>query len=299
MSTKPEQMKQKNIPDIPVLNGLSEIIDDYDAFIFDIYGVIHDGIRLYEHTITCLRKLREAGKDICLLSNTPRRCHEIESDLSQINLPRDLYDHVVTAGDSAHDAVKARAGQKCWYAGTHRFEALLDGVTLEIFDTPDNADFILNAISSSYPLSPDEIYTALSKALDMKLPMICANPDLIVNIGDQTHICAGTYADWYLEQGGTVSYHGKPHAPVYDMVWEMMGKPDKTRTIAIGDSLKTDIQGANDFGIDSIFNLIGIHWHNIKRSDASEKPDLEKLAQMIDNQPYKPSSILCGLSWVI
>lgn len=260
-----------------VLSGLREITDQYDTFLLDIWGVIHDGVKLYPHTVSCLEQIREAGKTTCLLSNTPLRRHDIIASLAEMGVARGLYDHVVTAGDSAHEHMKDFAGQKCWFAAAPVYLPLLEGTGIECVDRPEDADFTLNAITNKLGWDESQTKDLLDRALARGLPMICADPDIVVNHGDTIEKCSGAYALYYEEKGGTVTYHGKPHLPVYEMAWSLLGKPDKARIAAIGDSFHTDIQGAGAFGIDSVLNLAGIH--------NGDSGDLEKLLSEQDFQP--------------
>ena len=113
----------------------------------------------------------------------------------------------------------------------------------------------------------------------------------------RSFLCAGSFAKYYEEKGGDVLYHGKPHRPIYDMAWSLLGKPDKSRIIAVGDSLHTDIQGANGFGIASLFNLVGIHQDEVRVSSENSETDMAKLTNMLNSQPHKPTAVLGGLKW--
>lgn len=281
----------------PLIGGLSEVAPKYDAFILDIFGVIHNGLKLYPETIKCLSNLKEMDKQVCMLSNTPRRRHQVSGDLTKLGLDKELYDHIITAGDSAYEAVKKNSDKRMWFGGSERFESLLEGIDLDLADGPEDCECVLNAIDGLFNTDQQAIMRQLQIALDRNVPMICANPDLVVSIGDQIHTCAGTYADWYADNGGTVSYHGKPHEPVYEEALEFFGNIDKTKILAVGDALKTDIQGANRFGIDSIFNLTGIHWEEVQLDRQAKTIDEEKLKDAIDKQPYRPRYILCGFTW--
>ncbi|MCB9990613.1 MAG: TIGR01459 family HAD-type hydrolase [Rhodospirillales bacterium] len=281
----------------PLLQGLGDIAAKYDHFILDIWGVLHNGIKPFPGTIACLQNLKSQGKKICLVSNTPDSSSVIAQRLAEMGISRDLYDKIITAGDSAHDDIKTRSGQKCWYAGNRTETCLLDGIELDLVDGPEDADFIVNDL---YALSDEEkqaLIPLYEKAIAKNLPMICGNPDLIVNVGDDVNECPGTYARLYEEMGGTVIYHGKPHKPIYDTAWELLGKPDKSRLAAVGDSLHTDIQGANGFGITGIFNLAGIHREEILHDINPDEIDPKKLKSMIDAQPHKPDMILNGFRW--
>ena len=134
----------------------------------------------------------------------------------------------------------------------------------------------------------------LRTAANKDLPMLCANPDLVVNIGTELYECAGTFAALYEQMGGRVIYFGKPHKPVYETCFEYLGKPEKSRICAVGDSFHTDITGANRFRIDSVINLIGIHWEEVVTAG---KADPAKLEALLESQNTQPIYMMAGLSW--
>lgn len=280
---------------IPLLHGLRDVTDRYDAFFIDIYGVIHDGLKLFPGTKDCLENLKAAGKAVCLLSNTARRRHETRDDLAAMGLPPDLYTAIVTAGDSAHDSMKKYRGKTCWYTGTDENLGLIEGHGIAVQDAPESAHFVLNTIPGTEFYDENDLYKKMDRAVTLRLPMICADPDLVVNIGNRQVKCGGTFALYYEQRGGQVEYHGKPHAPVYEAAWEFLGKPDKSRLAGIGDALHTDMQGANRFSIDGILNLDGIHGHEVR--DPGGIPDPGKLARLVASQEHKPSAALNTFAW--
>lgn len=277
------------------IDGIGAIANDYDAFILDIWGVLHDGIAPYPGTIDCLDALRQAGKRIVLLSNTPDRQGTIAARLAEMGIGVEFYDHIVTAGDSAHADIAARAGQSCWYAGSDGMRRLTEGLDVRLAAGPDDADFIVNVLFDLSPAEKEKACRLLERARGRDLPMICANPDLVVNVGDALKECPGTYALYYEQIGGTVIYHGKPHAKVYELAWSLLGRPDKARIAAVGDSLHTDIQGANNFGIASVMNLAGIHREEWQL--APGEAGSAKVAAMLAGQPHRPDALLNGFCW--
>ena len=270
------------------IKSIEEISDRYDSFILDIFGVLHDGINAFPDTRRTLEALKNAGKNICLLSNSPRRADNAAAQMVPMGLPRELYDNVVTSGESTHDDLKNNyQGQRCWFLGNAYVAEVVEGMALDLLDGPRGADFILNTIPGTESKTIQKLEENLKIAAADDLPMICANPDLVVHIGETLHECAGTFAKKYEDMGGRVIYHGKPHAPVYERCHALLGHPDKARICAVGDSLHTDIAGANNFGIDCMLNLAGIHREEIT-------PD--KLDH-IEDQPYKPTYLIAGFSW--
>jgi HAD superfamily hydrolase (TIGR01459 family) len=270
-----------------MIPGLAAIADHYDHFIIDIFGVIHDGIEPFPDTIATLRSLKAAGKEICLLSNSPRRANGTAGQLSAMNIGRDLYDHIVTSGETTHEYLRTELatstlGKNCWFIDTGYARDIVMGLDLNLVNGPGEADFILNSIPGTQSSDAKALISNLERAVSKKILMICANPDLVVNIGHEQYECAGTFAKLYEDMGGAVLYHGKPHGPVYDRCYDLLGRPDKSRICAIGDSLHTDIAGATNFGIDSILNLAGIH-----RSDNLD----------LNNQPHRPRYVMAGFAW--
>jgi HAD superfamily hydrolase (TIGR01459 family) len=125
--------------------------------------------------------------------------------------------------------------------------------------TPAQADFLLNTGPDDH-LGPDDpsIYApTLHAALAANLPMVCANPDLEVVRDGKRIICAGLLAEYYESQGGRVIQRGKPDPAIYTPTLALLGT-EKSRTLAIGDSLRTDITGAKAAGIDACWILSGI-----------------------------------------
>lgn len=288
----------------PFIEGISNIKDEFDHFILDIFGVLHDGLEPFPGTVKALTGLKEAGKQVCLLSNTPRRAEGALEQMEIMGISRDLVDHIVTSGEATHYALKERpddfhqsCGQECWFIGDAQKQEMLDGLDLNAVNGPQEASFMVNSITARTQHMITEFKHLLEESLDKDLPMICANPDLVVNVGDKQYECAGAFAALYENMGGRVVYHGKPHAPVYERCYELLGKPPKNSVVAIGDSLHTDIAGANNFGIASVFNLVGIHWEEVRMDHRPQEADLEKVRLMVEAQPHHPSYTMAGFAW--
>lgn len=186
----------------PHLNGLSEMADRFDVFFLDIFGLLHNGITLYSGTINCLEELLKHNKKICLVSNTPRLPENVMGDLRAKGLESHLYHEVVTAGYSArHELIEHHRGKKIFYTGKDEFIGFIQDLDLVRVEDPADADIIINAISGLTPQNDKLIYEQFGRALEFKKPMLCANPDMVVHIGDTLYTCAGTYAKWYADRG--------------------------------------------------------------------------------------------------
>ncbi len=285
-----------------LLNGLEEIAQDYDGFIIDIFGVIHDGLELLPHTIETLTYLKANNKTVCFLSNSPRRADDAGRQCLEMGLPEDLLPAIMTSGEASHHALEefiTQYGSNCWFIsnGKPELATLTEGINANFLEGPEGADFILNSIPGTEETEKGKLLADLGYAAELDLPMICANPDLVVHIGDKLHECAGTFAKIYEDIGGHVTYFGKPYEPVYIEAQKKLGEIEKEKTCAIGDSFHTDIQGANNFGIDSIFNLAGIHREELGLDPATKTVNSEIIQKLLEKQTHKPTYIMDGFKW--
>lgn len=281
------------------ISGMSEIIDQYDHFVLDIFGVIHDGIKPFAGTLTVLEELQKAGKQVCLLSNSPNRAARAVRHMEHMGIARSSYHHVVTSGEATHLAFRDQQdmfGRDCWLVGTDMMAEVFEGYDITLHSDPLQASFILNSIPGTHKTAKDTFMDNLKVAVDRDLPMICANPDMVVNIGSEQYECAGTFAQYYEDIGGRVVYHGKPHAPVYEQCYELMGSPEKSRVCAVGDSFHTDITGANRFGIDVVWNIEGIHESEV-RCPVNGNVDNARVETMLSSQSQKPTYVMAGFQW--
>ena len=248
------------------LQGLREIAAGYDGLVLDLWGVLHDGQRPFPDVVPALTALKQAGKRLAILSNAPRRAALVEARMNEIGLAPGLYDHVHSSGEETwqhlrrrDDAFYAALGRRCYHIGPTRDDNMLEGAGLTRVASLAESQFILNTGPSDWDETVAQYEPLLQEALARGLPMVCANPDLVVIHHGRRSICAGAVAERYEALGGTVRWHGKPMPGVYHTVFQWLGVADKRRVLAVGDSLRTDIAGANNAGIDSVLVLTGIH----------------------------------------
>ncbi len=249
------------------LTGFSALAERYDGFILDLWGVIHDGVRPYPGAIDCLRRLRAAGKRAVLLSNAPRRVRVAQRSMRGMGIDDDLYTGCLTSGEATHlmlreriDPWFARLGDRVFHLGPERDRNVMEGLPLTRVARPAEATFVLNTgADAERSLTEVAAYEDLLQACRAAgLPMICANPDLVVIRGGVPELCAGAIARRYEEMGGIARWIGKPDPTIYAPVLEMLDTP-KPRVLAVGDALRTDIAGAAAIGVDACWVLGGIH----------------------------------------
>ena len=251
----------------PFLNGLRHIAENYQGFLLDLWGVTHNGVRLFDGVLDCLQRLHAANKTIMFLSNAPRRAASIREQLTDFGVPRNLYQDVVSSGEVAWSFLKQKSdnnlgpyatwGNTFYHIGPPRDTNVYEDLPLRKTHTIDDADFILNSGPSDNDSTVADYHALLQRAQTNDCPMICLNPDLEVLRGTQRVICAGALAQYYQSIGGYVTFHGKPYSDVYDHSCRLLNLPAKA-LLAIGDSLHTDIAGAHGYGIGSILVLSGI-----------------------------------------
>ena len=275
-------------------NNLSEFADNYDFFIVDLWGVLHDGQAPYPDAIDALKFLHEKNKKVVLLSNAPRRASKAKDVLGRLGFDESLYDHVLTSGEVTHKymAVTKNFGEKYYYIGPEKDEDLLDGLRYKRVNEPSEADFAIVTGFDKDDSQRDEKDADIEKCIDANLPLICANPDrVVVRQNGQRMLCAGIIADRYKEKGGKVHYFGKPYNDAYEECLEALEAFDKTKVAAIGDSLHTDIAGANDMGIFSVLVTGGIMANELDIKPG-EMPDKETVRLTCEKEKTFPNAIL-------
>ncbi len=241
---------------------LSAIAERYDAILCDVWGVIRDGRALIPAAIDALQRYRAQGGAVVLLSNSPRRGASLQSFLAQMGAPANAWDDVVSSGEATFALLSARAPGPAYKLGPDWDDGLYEGSGLE-FAPLTEARFISCTGLVDYPDDhPDRYEDLLREAQLRRLPMICANPDIVVQHMGQLAWCAGALAQRYEQIGGEVLLAGKPHAPIYDLAYQrieaLRGVTEKSRILAIGDGPATDIAGAVSEDLDAFFIADGV-----------------------------------------
>jgi HAD superfamily hydrolase (TIGR01459 family) len=286
-----------------VLDRLADVADAYDGFIIDLWGVLHDGVQPYAYSRDTLKALKRADKHVVLLSNAPRPSADVQLRLREMGFADDDYDHLLTSGEDTRRHLRRRTddfykglGEAVYLLGLPKDENILDGVPgRRVTDIRDADYFVNTGVDLGETL--DVALPHLEAALDRKLPMICANPDLTIVTRGRTEICAGVLAAWYAERGGVVRYHGKPYPGVYHTCFNELGLGDPKRVLAIGDGLKTDIRGANAAGCDGLLIAGGVHAAEFGLTTASHDdlaqhlPSIERVAAAEGASPTYVSAV--------
>ena len=265
------------------LKHLSEVYKNYDTFVIDLWGVMHNGVKLNSKAIEAVDFLNKNSKKIVFLSNAPRPSSKVTNFLLKMNMDKKYLSNVMTSGEAAMHAINQnKFGKTFFHLGPPRdislFEKQLDNKT-EI----DKCDFILcTGLFDDHEEDINYYKKFLRKQISKKL--VCTNPDLTVHRGNIEELCAGSVAKVFEELGGKVIYYGKPYKEVYTKCFD-----EREKVLAIGDNLRTDIKGANNLNIDSIFITEGVHRQEID--------DLSKLDDLFTKYGVKTNFFQKELTW--
>ncbi|MFT0890788.1 TIGR01459 family HAD-type hydrolase [Pseudochelatococcus sp. G4_1912] len=280
------------------ITGIAGIADRYDVLLCDVWGVLHDGIAAFPEAGDALARFRAQGGTVVLLTNAPRPHGVIRVLLERMNARRDAYDAIVTSGDVTRGEIAARAGQPVYHLGPERDLPVFEGLDAPLTTLEEAAYVVCTGLFDDDNETPADYAESLQAMAARQLPMVCANPDLVVERGDQLLYCAGAIADAYEKISGHAIYAGKPHAPIYkraiDIAASLRGSPPK-RVLAIGDAMRTDIVGAADAGFDSLFVARGIHAN--EALDAQGNIDDGQLGDWLAAHPAAPTMAIERLVW--
>jgi HAD superfamily hydrolase (TIGR01459 family) len=268
----------------------------YDVVLCDIWGVVHDGVTAFDEACDALARFRRDGGTVILVTNAPRPSEWVARQLDRLRVPADAYDGVASSGDVTRTEVAARGGA-VFHIGPERDLTIFDGLDIR-FAAVDVADYVVcSGLFDDATETPDDYRAVIETMRRRGLFMLCANPDLVVKRGDTMLYCAGSIADLYRSAGGDVLYAGKPHRPIYDAALAAAAAARgaaalASRTLAIGDSLRTDITGAAAMGIDAMFVIGGIHAEELGRAERTGA-----LAAMFAAAGITPKTVMERLVW--
>ena len=265
------------------LEHISEIFNEYDTFIIDLWGVMHDGVKLNPKAIEAVERLNKSAKKVIFLSNAPRPSSKVINFLLKMGMDQKHLSNVLTSGEAAmHSINKKKFGNTFFHLGPQRDNSVFD----KIKDNQrkiEKSDFIL--CTGLFDDHDDDLdyYKNLLRAHTSK-KLVCTNPDLTVHRGNIEELCAGSVAKVFEDLGGEAVYFGKPYKEVYNMCFKSSEK-----VLAIGDNLRTDIKGANNLNIDCVFISDGVHRNEFK--------DISELETLFNKYKVKANFFQKELKW--
>lgn len=296
-------MAEPNQTPVEFLDGLRQLADRYDGFIVDQWGVLHDGRVAYPGAVDCLLQLNALGKHTVILSNSGKRADANKDRLAALGFGHESYSRLITSGDVAWQSLKTRAdpfyrklGRRCLLISNHGDKSVVEDLALDLAIGAEDADFILLAGVGEWRKQSDYDFL-LTSAVALKLPMLCANPDLSRLVEGGADFGSGAIALSYERLGGEVHYVGKPHSEVYQYCRTFFEENSIRRIVTIGDSLQHDVAGGNAAGFDTVFISGGIHCgHFASIVDNEEKQ--ARLAELTGgHRDRHPTWMLSSLRW--
>jgi len=261
---------------------LRDLVDGVEVILSDIWGVVHNGLEAFPEACEALHTYRSEGGTVILITNAPRPADSVQRQLRKLGVADDTYDAIVSSGDLTRHYVSGHPGAKVFWLGPERDSAIHRGLDLKLSPLREADYIVCTGLLDDETESAEDYRPMMQEALERKLTLICANPDIVVERGDRLIYCAGAIAELYRELGGDVIFYGKPHRPIYERAIELAAehgghavKLDKV--LAIGDSVRTDLAGAHGFGIDCLFVTRGIHSEEFEGIDQLDPASIKEL----------------------
>lgn len=281
--------------EIPILASIAEIAPRFDAWIVDIWGVMHNGARAFPAAGEACRKFREQGGTVLLLSNAPRPFTAVIRQMQALGVDPAAYDGGVTSGDATREMLAIWQGRPILHIGPDRDKGLFEGLDISLADAASAEMALCSGLYDDTRETPDDYAELLARLHARHVPMICANPDVVVERGDKLLYCAGAIAAAYARLGGNVTYAGKPYPPIYDRalreIATLKGKPAAAaRILCVGDGLDTDLAGAHAVGLASLFIA-----SSVSAPTGIDGPGA--LGALFAGRPFTPIAAMRALAW--
>jgi HAD superfamily hydrolase (TIGR01459 family) len=278
---------------------LSDLVDGVDVILSDIWGVVHNGLQQWSDACNALATFRARGGTVVLITNAPRPHDAVERMLQRLAIKPDVYDAIVSSGDLTRAYISDHRTQSLYHIGPERDGSLFRdfGVT---FESVERADYIVcSGLFDDEHETAENYRETLARAAERGLTMVCANPDIVVERGHRLIYCAGALAELYETLGGKVLWAGKPHPPIYERALTLAAQArgattPPARVLAIGDSVRTDLAGANRMGLPCLFVTAGIHAGELGERD---NPEPDAMLKLFAGASHPPSAVTPKLKW--
>jgi HAD superfamily hydrolase (TIGR01459 family) len=284
---------------VPLIEQFGPLARDYDVLLCDVWGVVHNGVAAFPEACDALTRFRGAGGTVILITNAPRASAAVQRILDRLAVPHAAYDAIMSSGDVTRGIVASRLHQRVFHLGPERDLSIFAGLDVA-FAPAESADYVVcSGLFDDARETPDDYRELLAAMRVRSLFMVCANPDIVVERGDELVYCAGAIADAYAAIGGKVLYCGKPYAPIYQAAVAKAASlraesVSLARVLAIGDSVRTDLKGASAFGLDCLFVVSALHAEDAAGPGA---PDLSGLSATFAAAGVAPKAVTRRLAW--
>ena len=265
------------------LDGIGPLAERYQVFLLDQFGVLHDGQAPYPGAVEALSALKRAGKTVVLISNSGKRARPNEVRLLKLGFAAGSWDHFVSSGEVAWRSFndmaasgKLRPGTKCLLISRDNDRTAIEGLPFVLAEAGEDAELVLISASEGDRYDLDHYRELLAPAAARQVPCFCTNPDTTMLTAVGPRFGAGRLADLYESLGGSVTRIGKPYAPIFDAALALVGNPDRSTVVCVGDSVEHDIAGGRAAGVATTLVLSGI---------LADTPDLAVLFETLGACP--------------
>ena len=285
-----------------IIQSLAQVSAKYEVLLCDLWGCLHDGLHPFADAVAALQKFRATGGVVILLTNAPRPRDDVARQLARLKVPHDCWDEIATSGDSARVAMfRGVVGQDVYHIGPDKDLGfftppadLADPQTIRRVPLTQAEGIVCTGLFDDRHETPEDYRATLLYAKEKGLKLLCANPDIAIDLGAERLFCAGAIAALYTEMGGQSLYFGKPHPPIYDHARRLLAglgrTVDPTAMLAIGDGINTDIQGAMGEDLDSLFITGGLAAAQTGTGpDPASQPDSAALSLFLDAKMLSPT----------
>ncbi len=286
-----------------IIDNLAQVAHSYDALFVDLWGCVHNGVEPFADAVIALQAYRAQGGKVLLLTNSPRPRASVKRQLERIGVPTDTYDEIASSGDAAQIALAAgMVGRKVYHLGPEYDLSFFNDdngpVNVERVPLAHAEGIVCTGLFDDKTETPDDYRLTILDGKTRGLKLLCANPDVIVDVGDKRIYCAGAIAQAYSDAGGTSLYFGKPHSPIYELAYTRLAgiagrRIDPDRILCIGDGINTDIRGGVAEDLDTLFITGGLAAPEISETDG--KPNDTELENFIKTSQLSPTFAISHL----
>jgi HAD superfamily hydrolase (TIGR01459 family) len=285
---------------------LADLVGDYDLIFCDVWGVVHNGVRRHVGAVDALQRFRRAGGAVILITNAPVPSEQVRRRLDSLHVERDAYDDIATSGDVTIDLIREAGCPPLFGIGPTAEVALYAEAGYSDPGGPrlvglDEAELAVCIGLDDTGILPADYDGILSTLRDRDLRLICANPDIVVEVGDELVYCAGAIAARYAAMGGSVTQAGKPFQLIYErairLAAAVSGIAPRARTLVIGDGIATDIRGAENQGFASLFISGSIHRAELHPGGRDSPVDAVALTALLSKEGVRPRAVASSLRW--
>ncbi len=276
-----------------MIASLDQVSGNYAAILCDVWGVLHNGIDSFAPAVDALKAARSDGKIVVLITNAPRPYADVEAQIHGLGVSPNAYDRIVTSGDVTRELIR-NGPRRLFHIGTEREMTLYEGLDVELVEEFEASGVCCTGLFDDTTETPEDYQELLQRLRSRNLPMICANPDIVVERGHELAWCAGALARDYGLLGGRTQIAGKPHRPIYEAALaaasEVAGlEIARSEALAIGDGMLTDVKGAVDNDVDVLYVSAGIH---AREYGPSHTPDIEQLGRFLAKHGADPVGVI-------